>query len=137
MQARGLQRMERTPPQPFVCPITRDVMDTPVVGPDGYSYERADIEEHLRRNPTSPMTRQPMTALTLTPNYALRDAIEAWRRQQPLAIDPDLLTLVTPRRVIGRGAFGEVRTTHCVTWSQHRACRWARHVHPRAVVAER
>ena len=137
MQARGLQRMERTPPQPFVCPITRDVMDTPVVGPDGYSYERADIEEHLRRNPTSPMTRQPMTALTLTPNYALRDAIEAWRRQQPLAIDPDLLTLVTPKHVLGRGAFGEVSSTHCVARSQHRACLWADHVHPALQLAER
>ena len=100
--------MERAPPPPFLCPINQDVMETPVVGPDGWSYDRAAIEQALRRNPVSPMTRQPMTMSALTPNYALRDAIEAWRREQPMAIDADLLTLNNPERVIGRGAFGKV-----------------------------
>jgi hypothetical protein len=114
-------RMERTPPPPFVCPISHDVMETPAVGPDGWSYERAYIEAHLRLNPTSPMTRQPMTIAMLTPNYALRDAIVAWLREQPLAIDPDLLTLDIPRRVIGRGAFGEV-SVHSPVTSRRAEC---------------
>ena len=101
--------MERTPPPPLVCPVTLDVMDNAVIDHDGYSYDRAAIEEVLRDNPTSPMTRRPMTPANLIPNRALRDMIAAWHKEQPLAIDPDLLTLVTPRCVIGRGAFGEVR----------------------------
>jgi hypothetical protein len=103
--------MERAPPPPFLCPINQDVMETPVVGPDGWSYDRAAIEQALRRNPLSPITRQPMTIASLTPNYALRDAIEAWRREQPMAIDPDRLTLDNPERVIARGSFGKVSWT--------------------------
>jgi hypothetical protein len=102
-------RMERTPPPPFVCPITMDVMDNAVIDLDGYSYDRAAIEDALRRNRASPMTRRPMAHTDLIPNRALRDAIAAWEREQPMAIDPDLLTLDDPRIVIGRGAFGEVR----------------------------
>jgi hypothetical protein len=102
--------MERTPPPPFVCPITMDLMDNAVIDLDGYSYDRAAIEEVLQRSRASPMTRRPMAHTDLIPNRALRDAIAAWEREQPMAIDPDLLTLVTPRIVIGRGAFGEVRS---------------------------
>ena len=101
--------MERTPPPPFVCPITMDLMDNAVIDLDGYSYDRAAIEEVLQRSRASPMTRRPMAHTDLIPNRALRDAIAAWEREQPMAIDPDLLTLDDPRAVIGRGAFGEVR----------------------------
>jgi hypothetical protein len=100
--------MERAPPAPFLCPINQDVMEAPVVGPDGWSYDRAAIEQALQHNPISPMTRQPMSVASLTPNYALRDAIEAWRREQPMAIDSDRLSLDDPEHVIARGAFGKV-----------------------------
>ena len=102
--------MERPPLDGFICPITQDIMETPMVGADGRSYERGAIEEALRRNPISPITRQPMTVDTLVNNYALRDAIVSWFQKQPMAIDPDRFVLVVPKEVIGRGSFGEVST---------------------------
>jgi len=63
-------------PAPFFCPITGEVMKDPVVDPEGNSYERAAIEEWLKRERTSPLTRSPLTEEQLAPNRALRDAIE-------------------------------------------------------------
>ena len=48
----------------------------PVMDPEGNSYERSAIEDWLRRNATSPVTRSPLTPQQLAPNRALRDAIE-------------------------------------------------------------
>jgi hypothetical protein len=54
-------------------------MTEPVVDPDGNTYERAAIEKWLARNPTSPMTRAPLTPGDLQPNRALADAIAILR----------------------------------------------------------
>jgi hypothetical protein len=66
-------------PEEFLCPITLQLMIDPVIGSDGRSYERAAINQWLRSNPCSPMTRQPMTASSLKPNYALKSAIDRFR----------------------------------------------------------
>lgn len=54
-------------------------MTDPVVGPDGITYERSAILQWLERNEVSPVTRVPMRADQLAPNFALRDAIEMLR----------------------------------------------------------
>jgi len=52
---------ESTPAPPeFKCPITLEIMRDPVILPDGHTYERVAVEAALRRNPVSPLTRQPM-----------------------------------------------------------------------------
>jgi serine/threonine protein kinase len=98
-----------------MCPLTLDVMETPVLAPDENTYERGAIEQALRANPISPITRQPMRLGDLKLNRALRDAITEWRAEQPMAFDPDLLE-ITEEEVLGRGAFGLVvagnLTTH-------------------------
>ena len=45
-------------PDYFLCPITGDIMEDPVICIDGYTYERNAIEKWLQNNHTSPMTRQ-------------------------------------------------------------------------------
>jgi U-box domain len=60
----------------FLCPITQSKMVDPVLGSDGNTYERSAITEWLRTHTTSPITREPMTAANLVPNYALRSMIE-------------------------------------------------------------
>ena len=60
----------------FLCPITQIKMVDPVLGSDGRTYERSAITEWLRTHTTSPITREPMTAASLVPNYALRSMIE-------------------------------------------------------------
>jgi hypothetical protein len=53
-------------------------MTDPVLATDGFTYERSAIEQWLRDHTTSPMTRQPMRANTLTPNRNLKDSIARW-----------------------------------------------------------
>jgi hypothetical protein len=68
-------------PEEFLCPITLLVMNDPVIGSDGRSYERAAITQWLRSNPHSPLTREPMTLASLKPNYALKSAIERFQKE--------------------------------------------------------
>lgn len=74
-------------PPAFVCPLTQDRMTDPVVDPDGNSYERVAIEAWLSHNPTSPVTRTPLTPSMLAPNRALKDMIEAWLREANETMD--------------------------------------------------
>lgn len=69
-------------PQEFICPITLSIMDDPVICDDGYTYERDAI---IRLpNSLSPMTRQPINKTNLTPNRALKDAIERYKMETGL-----------------------------------------------------
>jgi len=77
-QKGGGSRQMQQQLESFRCPITREVMFNPVVAPDGHTYERKAIEEWLRRNGTSPVTRQPIKRGALTPNRALKGLIKRW-----------------------------------------------------------
>jgi hypothetical protein len=65
------------PPADYLCPITNELMEDPVVAADGHSYEREAIETWFRGHNTSPMTNQ-VIPLTLLPNVTLRKVIVAW-----------------------------------------------------------
>jgi len=62
----------------FFCPMTFDIMRDPVSTADGHTYDRAAIESWFERNDTSPATGAKLPQKTLTPNIALRQAIEEW-----------------------------------------------------------
>mmetsp|Transcript_32159 Transcript_32159/g.74254 ORF Transcript_32159/g.74254 Transcript_32159/m.74254 type:complete len:662 (+) Transcript_32159:1434-3419(+) len=75
----GAVELDDYPPE-FVCPITHDLMENPVVCADGISYSEADIREWLNRgHSTSPLTGAELAHLHLTPNYALKSQIARWR----------------------------------------------------------
>merc|ERR1739844_762809 len=61
----------------FLCPITREPMEDPVICCDGHTYEREAIEMWLRNNSRSPKTNQPLATKDVFPNRALRSSIEA------------------------------------------------------------
>jgi STIP1 family protein 1 len=64
-------------PEYFVCPVSMEIMHDPVTTPNGVSYERSCIEQHLRANgPVDPLTRKRLTLDMLRPNTALREAIQ-------------------------------------------------------------
>lgn len=73
------EEKEREVPQYFICPITQEIMQDPVIGLDGNSYERSAIEEWLAKSPISPLTRQPMGG-TLIPNRQLKEAIDSYKK---------------------------------------------------------
>lgn len=63
--------------QNFLCPITHTLMEDPVIGSDGITYERTAIEAWINSgHRTSPVTREPMYQQSLVPNYALKAMIQ-------------------------------------------------------------
>ncbi|CAF1177076.1 unnamed protein product [Adineta ricciae] len=67
------------PSSTFICPITHELMNDPVIDPDGNSYERKAIEAWLHSHGTSPITRAPLAVTDLRPNRALKAAISEYR----------------------------------------------------------
>ena len=70
-------------PKSFVCPITLALMTDPVSCADGHSYERINISEWLKRSDKSPLTGMALPNTNLTPNHALRNAIDEFMRSAP------------------------------------------------------
>jgi len=56
-------------------------MKDPVIDHEGNSYERSAIEEWLKKNATSPITRSSLNPSQLAPNRALKDTIEEKLKQ--------------------------------------------------------
>ncbi|KIE06079.1 hypothetical protein NF27_BL00020, partial [Candidatus Jidaibacter acanthamoeba] len=67
-------------PNEYICIITQDLMEEPVIAEDGYSYEKESIVRWMREHRNqSPMTRQAMDPGKLIPNRNLKDAIEVYK----------------------------------------------------------
>lgn len=81
-------------PDAFLCPITREVLQDPVICSDGHTYSRHAIEQWLDAHDTSPKTGLPLKSKYLVPNYAIKSAIDEatveCKRRVPLnaAISP-------------------------------------------------
>ena len=71
------------PPLEFVCPITLDIMEDPVVLADGFTYERTAIEDWMDVNTNSPMTGARVSK-TMIPNTILRVMINEWKERNGL-----------------------------------------------------
>ena len=73
-------------PEAFICPISGDIMKDPVVDPEGNTYERSEIEKWLSSIQTSPITRCILNKDQLSPNRALKDAIDKFIAENPAPI---------------------------------------------------
>lgn len=60
---------------PVCCPITQEVMASPVLMSDGFSYERSAITAWLSRSDRSPMTTEPLSKDIMIPNHTLKALI--------------------------------------------------------------
>jgi len=84
-------RRQRGPgrvPDYFCCKITMEVMLDPVVTPDGITYERSALLEHLRKvGRFDPVTRRDISEGQLSSNLALKEAINAYLEENPWAYD--------------------------------------------------
>ncbi|KAJ6777813.1 hypothetical protein OIU74_001731 [Salix koriyanagi] len=70
---------ERPVPSFFLCPIRQEIMHDPQVAADGFTYEGEALRGWLANGrETSPMTNLILDHLHLTPNHALRHAIQDW-----------------------------------------------------------
>ena len=72
-----------SPPIPrcFICPITCELFQDPVIlGTTGHTFEKKAITEWLKKKNCDPLTNERLTNITLTPNYAIREAVEEYLR---------------------------------------------------------
>lgn len=61
----------------FLCPLTGLPMKDPVILADGHSYERAAIQNSLKENAISPVTKELLSTKEIFPNHTLKSVIEA------------------------------------------------------------
>ncbi|MCO5549314.1 hypothetical protein L7F22_002782 [Adiantum nelumboides] len=65
-------------PSFFFCPILQEIMESPHIAADGFTYEHDAIKVWLQEHDTSPMTNLTLNHKNLTPNHTLRSAIKEW-----------------------------------------------------------
>ncbi|XP_061344567.1 E3 ubiquitin-protein ligase PUB23-like [Gastrolobium bilobum] len=67
-------------PDPFLCPISLQLMKDPVTVCTGITYDRENIERWLFscENNMCPVTKQSLLHTDLTPNHTLHRLIQAW-----------------------------------------------------------
>ena len=66
-------------PERFICPLTLEIMEHPLMTIAGHSFERSAIFGWLQRNDTHPLTREPLGPRDLVNNGALKMEITAWK----------------------------------------------------------
>eukprot|EP00299_Pterocystis_sp_00344_P019055 c9489_g1_i1.p1 GENE.c9489_g1_i1~~c9489_g1_i1.p1 ORF type:complete len:284 (-),score=70.56 c9489_g1_i1:57-908(-) len=74
-------------PEGFLCPIGKGLMKDPVIASDGFSYERANIEQFIASHTgavpiLSPKTGKVLNDKSVTSNHTLRNTIEEWEQLQ-------------------------------------------------------
>jgi hypothetical protein len=71
------------PPERFLCPLTKTIMQDPVMTKEAVNYERAAILRWLdcSAEETCPVTQSPLTRHGLVSNGKLRWEIEQWQMQ--------------------------------------------------------
>jgi hypothetical protein len=70
------------PPEEYCCGISMELMDNPVLLPNGWTCDRKNIERWLRIHPTNPTTGMPLCAGDLRSREDLKRDIDAWKAEQ-------------------------------------------------------
>ena len=66
----------------FICPITQEIMDDPVIAVDGHTYDRIAIEEWFTHKRASPKTNSQLDSSALLPNHLIKRQITEWKERQ-------------------------------------------------------
>ncbi|GAU89022.1 hypothetical protein RvY_01621 [Ramazzottius varieornatus] len=82
------RRKRRDVPDYLCGKISFELMRDPVITPSGITYDRRDIDEHLRRvGHFDPVTRTELTQDLLVPNLAMKEVIDTFLASNEWAID--------------------------------------------------
>ena len=75
-------------PQVFVCPLTRQLFNDPVMTPEGNTFEHQAILERIKSNHTDPLStgNSPLRSSDLIPNHAIADAVFKYKEKIQLAV---------------------------------------------------
>jgi len=83
-------REYRPLPDVYYCPITCDLMHSPVIDKDGNTFEKVAVENWIVVNGKSPVTRNPMSLEDLRPNRAVEDLLEEEKSRSDDSIHPSI-----------------------------------------------
>ncbi|CAL9120163.1 U-box domain-containing protein 27-like [Musa acuminata AAA Group] len=112
-QERLEQGLQVKVPSPFRCPISLDVMRSPVSLCTGVTYDRASIQRWLESgNTTCPATMLPLPSTDLVPNLTLQRLIHVWSSSAASAAASP--TPLVSRRIAG-GIIRELRSASSST----------------------
>ena len=81
IQSTDQQYMDDTS-EDFICPITQEIMDDPVIAVDGHTYDRIAIEEWFTHKRVSPKTNVQLDSIALLPNHLIKRQITEWKERQ-------------------------------------------------------
>jgi hypothetical protein len=77
-------------PEEFICPITLEIMRSPLMCRSGVTFERSAILAWLQdHGSTNPLTRETLTPSGLVPNRALEARISAWCKENNIDNNKD------------------------------------------------
>eukprot|EP00906_Rhabdomonas_costata_P025003 RCo035834 len=74
--------MDGEPPSDMLCPITHELMITPVMDREGHNFEKQAITQWLSSHSECPVGREPLTADQLYLNRGLKQQIEDWKARR-------------------------------------------------------
>lgn len=75
------------PPNEYLCPITHELMENPVMIEDGFTYEREAIEEWFRSSWKSPKTGEELSSDNIIPNLTLKNLITEYKDTYNIGIN--------------------------------------------------
>jgi hypothetical protein len=79
--------LEKGIPEYFICPLTLEVMEDPLMDRRGNNFEHKAIVEWLNRGKkTCPLTREPLAYSKLISNVPLRMRIERWKKDHGINV---------------------------------------------------
>ncbi len=71
-------------PDDLKCPLTKKLMEDPVIADDGYVYERSAILEYFKSNITSPVTNEVFDDFILRSNKQIKKKIDLFKSENNL-----------------------------------------------------
>ena len=77
-------------PDVYYCPITFSLIHDPAIDPEGNTFERVAVENWVRANGDSPLTRTSMTLEDLYPNTAIKDLLDLEKNHADASIHPSI-----------------------------------------------
>ena len=72
---------QTTHPELYLCPLTQELFDQPVMTPEGYTYERHAILQHLKHHRTDPNSNTKLAEEDLIPNNLVLSAVYKYRKK--------------------------------------------------------
>ena len=84
-QPKPIEIVKPIPPSHFICPITNQIMTTPLCDTENnISYEKSAILKYLRENQNKNLEGKHVNHSKLIINNELKSEISLWKRENPL-----------------------------------------------------